>query len=251
MVDFEKKVIFLCLSRYEFATPRVSYSKTRLVIGNTRRPDGERDMQSGQRTARTRKTFDSDHERDQELIAMVLAGDESAFPQIYANYYSFIYAFVDKRIGDSAEAEDLTQETFVQVYLSLDSFQGRSSLRNWIFGIAHNVCLRFYRHCARWMVGPRNARELKEAPVDLQIERALDAARVLSKCDEVLKAKRRPAHLEVFQLRYGESHGIKAIAANLGKSKEAVKMSLRKSRELLSDQVPEIYEVLEGFARSA
>jgi RNA polymerase sigma-70 factor (ECF subfamily) len=208
-------------------------------------------MQSPRRPDPPKKPIDADHELDRQLAQLVLAGDESAFPKIYDAYYRRVFAFVRKRVGDMAEAEDLTQETFVQVYRSLGSFQGRSSLRSWTFGIAHNVCLRFYRHCSRWMVGPKDARELWDAPVDSAIERTVDAARVLDKCDEVLSANRRPAHLAIFQLRYGESRKIKSIASELGKSKEAVKMSLRKSREVLTDRVPELPVVLEGAAHFA
>ena len=208
-------------------------------------------MQSPRRPDPLKKPIDANHELDRRLAELALAGDESAFPKIYDAYYPRVFAFVRKRVGDMAEAEDLTQETFVQVYRSLGSFQGRSSLRSWTFGIAHNVCLRFHRHCSRWMVGPKDARELWDAPVDSAIERTVDAARVLDKCDEVLSANRRPAHLAIFQLRYGESRKIKSIASELGKSHEAVKMSLRKSREVLADRVPELSVVLEDVARFA
>ena len=207
-------------------------------------------MQSSRRPAPTQNALDADLERDRQLAERVLAGDESAFSQVYDAYYRRVRAFIRKRVDDPAEADDLTQETFVQVYRSLGSFQGRSSLRSWVFGIAHNVCLRFQRHCSRWMVGPRDARELRDTPVDPEIERIVDAARILDKCDEALSANRRPAHLEIFQLRYGESCSVKSIASKLGKSNEAVKMSLRKSREVLTDRVPELSVVLEGVARS-
>jgi RNA polymerase sigma-70 factor (ECF subfamily) len=189
--------------------------------------------------------------RDQALVERALSGAEAAFAEIYANYFPRVYAFTLKRIGDPAEAEDLTQETFVQLYRSLPSYEARSSLLTWTFGIAHNVCSRFYRHCSRWMVGPRQARELDDRPVDSAIERQIDAARVLNRCDDVLEAKRRPAHQEIFHLRYGESHSIRAIADQVGKSNEAVKVSLRRSRAVLADQVPELSTVLENVAQSA
>ena len=137
------------------------------------------------------------------------------------------------------------------VVRSLPSFEGRSSLLTWTFGIAHNVCSRFFRHCSRWMVGPKDARELEDKPVESTIERKVDAARVLDRCDEILSENRRPAHQEIFHLRYGESHSIKAIAQKVGKSNEAVKVSLRRSRAVLADNVPEIAVVLEHVAQSA
>ena len=208
-------------------------------------------MQPQRTTPNRSQTPEDDRARDRELVDRVLAGDPLAFSEIFDSYFQRVYAFTLKRVGDPAEAEDLTQETFVQLYRSLPSFEGRSSLLTWTFGIAHNVCSRFFRHCSRWMVGPKDARELDDKPVESTIERKVDAARVLDRCEEILSENRRPAHQEIFHLRYGESHSIKAIAQKVGKSNEAVKVSLRRSRAVLADNVPEIAVVLEHVAQSA
>jgi len=194
---------------------------------------------------------ESDRERDHQLVKRVISGDQDAFSEIYDAYFPRVYAFTLKRVGDPAEAEDLTQETFVQLYRSLESFEGRSSLLTWTFGIAHNVCSRFFRHCSRWMVGPKDAREFDDKPVEATIERRVDAARVLDQCDVVLESARRPAHQEIFHLRYGQSHSIREIAEKVGKSNEAVKVSLRRSRAVLADNVPDLSIVLENVAQSA
>lgn len=191
--------------------------------------------------------FESDHMRDQEIVRRILAGDQDAFSEVYHAYFRRVYAFILKRVGDFAEAEDLTQETFVQLYRSLKSYQGRSSLLTWTFGIAQNVCFRYFRHCSRWMVGPKNSRVLDERPVPSTIEGRVDAARVLDRCDRVLESSRRPAHREIFHLRYGrdgKSHSIRAIAEKVGKTNDAVKVSLRRSRAALTDGVPELTVVL-------
>ena len=190
------------------------------------------------------KQSETDRERDQEIVRRVLESDQEAFAEVYNANFRRVYAFILKRVGDPAEAEDLTQETFVQLYRSLSSYEGRSSLLTWTFGIAHNVCSHFFRHCSRWMVGGRNARELDEHPVESMTERRVDAARVLDRCGEVLLSSRRPAHQEIFHLRYGESHSIRTIAEKVGKSNEAVKVSLRRSRAALTNGVPELAIVL-------
>ncbi|MCA9505343.1 MAG: RNA polymerase sigma factor [Spirochaetaceae bacterium] len=192
-----------------------------------------------------------DRERDLERVKRVIAGDQQAFAEIYDDAFPRVFAFILKRIGDRAEAEDLTQETFVQLYRSLGSFEGRSSLLTWTFGIAHNVCSRYYRHCSRWMVGPKDARTLEERPVEAAVEQQVDAARVLDHCGRVLGESRRPAHREIFHLRYGESRSIREIAERTGKSNEAVKVSLRRSRALLESSVPELAVVLADVAQSA
>ena len=186
--------------------------------------------------------------REQQLIERVRRGDEGAFAEAYLAYHPRVYAFCLRRVGNPAEAEDLAQETFVQLYRSLGSFEGRSSLLTWTFGIAHHVCARYFRHCSRWMVGGRNARELEDPPVESNVERRIDASRALARCAEVLESSRRPAHREIFHLRYGESQSIRSIAEQVGRSNEAVKVSLRRSRVALAQGVPELGAVLDGAA---
>ena len=150
------------------------------------------------RNQRQSQQTESDRDRDRKLVERVVAGDQAAFAEIYDSYFPRVYVFTLKRISDRAEAEDLTQETFVQLYRSLASFEGRSSLLTWTFGIAHNVCSRYFRHCSRWMVGPKDARELDDKRVESTLERRVDAGRVLDRCDEILEANRRPAQFTSF-----------------------------------------------------
>ena len=56
-----------------------------------------------------------DRERDQEVVRCVLGGDQDAFAEVYNAYFRRVYAFILKRVNDPAEAEDLAQETFVQL----------------------------------------------------------------------------------------------------------------------------------------
>ena len=195
---------------------------------------------------------DPRHTAEDSLLAERLrAADEDAFAEIYVAFFPRVFSFCLGKVGNAAEAEDLAQETFLQLYRSLPSFEGRSSLLTWTFGIAHNVCSRYFRHCSRWMVGHRNALELDDRPVEPVIERHLDAIRVLKYCERVLASTRRPAHQEIFRLRYAETQSIRSIAEQVGKSKEAVTVSLRRSRMALTNGVPELALVLDNTARSA
>jgi RNA polymerase sigma factor (sigma-70 family) len=192
-----------------------------------------------------------DHEQNRIRVDRVLAGDHSAFSEIYAAYSPKVHGFIYKRVGALAEVDDLTQETFVQLFRSLASFEGRSSLLTWTFGIAQNVCSRHFRHCSRWMIGARDARVLTDRPVDAAIEQRIDASRALERCDRRLALARRPAHRKIFELRYGKSQSIQSIAENVGKSKDAVKISLRRSRGVLAEAVPDLKLILQDVHRTA
>lgn len=198
-------------------------------------------MQDSKRNGRNTENVEA-------LVEAFLAGDESAFEAIYQLYRPKVYAFTLKRVGCPTEAEDLTQETFLQVHRSLASFGGRSNLLTWVFGIAHNVVSRYYRHCSRWMVSPKSAVLYEDEPVENRVEQRLDAARVIERCGQVLASQRRNAHQEIFHLRYRDRRSIQQVAKQVGKSPEAVKVSLRRSRNALLGSIPELGGVLERCA---
>ena len=65
--------------------------------------------------------------------------------QMYRKHSRMIYAFLLSRTGDSALAEELTQETFYQAVKSLDRFKGQSSASTWLCGIANNIWLSYLK----------------------------------------------------------------------------------------------------------
>jgi len=91
---------------------------------------------------------------DAELIARVLnADDRAAFGLLVQRYQSAVRQFLRHlTAGDTAWADDLAQETFIQAYLNLNQFYGESSLSTWLFGIAHN----HYRNSQRHFLRRRN-----------------------------------------------------------------------------------------------
>jgi RNA polymerase sigma-70 factor (ECF subfamily) len=80
--------------------------------------------------------------RDDEarLIERLIAHDERAFYSLVRSYERRVFALVLRMVGNRAEAEDLAQEVFVQVFRSVALFRGDSKLSTWIFRIAVNLC---------------------------------------------------------------------------------------------------------------
>jgi RNA polymerase sigma-70 factor (ECF subfamily) len=188
-------------------------------------------------------------ETGEELVQRIKRGDEQAFPELHARYRSRVNAFALRRVPNPFDAEDITQEVFLQIHRSLESFQGRSGLSTWIFGIAHNVVGRFYRkqHGARV--------PLEGAEVDARLsyrpgtERRIDAWRAIEHCDATLERSRPPEHQRIFELFYGNGQSMRVIAEMCGRPTESVKDSLRRSRDLLLRDVPELRQALQA-ARS-
>ncbi|MBI4667447.1 MAG: sigma-70 family RNA polymerase sigma factor [Nitrospinae bacterium] len=78
---------------------------------------------------------------DLSLIEQVKGGSFGAFERIVKKYESRIYNHCLKFLNSQEDAEDVLQETFLQVYRSLDSFRGDSAFSTWLFKIATNGCL--------------------------------------------------------------------------------------------------------------
>src|SRR5215471_706904 len=82
--------------------------------------------------------FDEDLET--KLIERLVARDERAFNELVRAYERRVFALVLRMLGNRAEAEDLAQEVFVQVFKAIGSFRGESKLSTWVYRIAINLC---------------------------------------------------------------------------------------------------------------
>ncbi len=75
---------------------------------------------------------------DTELIKRYAAGEEDAFQELVRQYRDSLYAFLRRFLSQSDMVEDVFQETFMQLYVSRDSFDQSRPLRPWLFTIAAN-----------------------------------------------------------------------------------------------------------------
>src|SRR5438270_7833026 len=80
-----------------------------------------------------------------QLLRRLRENDRAAFEEVVERHYRSIYQQLWHLCGETETAADLTQETFVQAWRSLHSFQGRSTLRTWLFTIAVRVWHRWKR----------------------------------------------------------------------------------------------------------
>jgi RNA polymerase sigma-70 factor (ECF subfamily) len=82
---------------------------------------------------------------DREIVEQARAGDAQAFGLLVRRYQKRIFRLAFHLVRASAEAEDVTQETFVRAYQALDRFDGRSEPFTWLYRIAVNVSLNAIR----------------------------------------------------------------------------------------------------------
>jgi len=82
---------------------------------------------------------------DRSLVARCRENDEAAFNEVVTRYKTKVYNYIFRMTGSSEDAEDLTQEVFIRMYTSIDSFRSQSSLSTWLFRIASNLCVDRFR----------------------------------------------------------------------------------------------------------
>jgi RNA polymerase sigma-70 factor, ECF subfamily len=82
---------------------------------------------------------------DAEILARAQAGDHHAFAHLYGLHKRRIYSLCLRMVGNVAEAEDLTQEAFLQLHRKIATFRGDSAFSTWLHRLAINVVLMHLR----------------------------------------------------------------------------------------------------------
>jgi RNA polymerase sigma-70 factor, ECF subfamily len=86
------------------------------------------------------------------LLERCRQGDTTAFAQLVSMHERMVFGLAARILGDAEEAKDVAQEVFLQVYKTLGRFEGRSSVKTWIYRIVVNHChnrLRWWRRRKR------------------------------------------------------------------------------------------------------
>lgn len=158
---------------------------------------------------------------DRELIDRTLSGDGSAFETLVERYQRKIFRVAFAIVRDDAEADGITQDTFVQAYTKLARFEGRSELETWLTRIAINKSrdlLRRRRFVSLFTL--REGEEQEEAiiePIDERPdpEREMLASQLrtaIRNAERTLSAQQKV----IFRLRHYEDLSLEEIAGHLG-----------------------------------
>jgi len=98
------------------------------------------------------------------VVAAARAGDESAFAELVEPHRRELQVHCYRMLGSLEDSEDVVQETFFRAWRNRESFQGRSSFRAWLYGIATNACLDALERRPRVASTYDGARPLAEVP---------------------------------------------------------------------------------------
>ncbi|HOX96752.1 MAG TPA: RNA polymerase sigma factor [bacterium] len=160
---------------------------------------------------------------DQDLIRRSLAGEAAAFSELYYRYLDKIYRFVFFKTMHKETAEDLTSQIFIKVYEKLNTFDLTQSFQPWIYQVARNTVIDFYR-ARHEHANLDDCWGLPGADEKQQQEQRWDLGRVKEYLEK-LSAEQR----EIVLLRLWEGLSYQEIADLLGKSEAACKMSFSRA----------------------
>ena len=174
-----------------------------------------------------------------EIIERCLNGDQAAWEAIVRLYWRKVFNVAYKFVGRHDMAEDLTQDVFLKLYKSLDTFDRRANFQTWLISVSRNFCIDRYRS------GRRDrevfAREIDPSTVQAEAQGMSAHARVelqdrVALLREALRGLSPPLRTAVL-LRDVHELSYQEIAEQLGVAEGTVKSRINRGRAELARQI--------------
>lgn len=175
---------------------------------------------------------------DQQLVADYIAGDEKSLEILIKRYLKPIYSFICRYVGNSQDAEDITQEVFMKVWRNLKKFDQQKSFKTWIFSIAKNSSIdwlkkkktipfsNFENEAGENLL---TKRLVDPAPLPYELLERAGISEIVNKAMNQLT----PQYRMVLFLRYNDHFTFREIAEVLGEPLNTVKSRHRRAIILL------------------
>jgi RNA polymerase sigma-70 factor (ECF subfamily) len=166
---------------------------------------------------------------DYELAQAASAGDMSAFEQLYDRHNRRVYSLCLRMTSNTAEAEDLTQEVFIQLFRKTGSFRGESAFTTWLHRLTVNQVLMHFRKR-----GVKMEQTTDDGETPIQIVMGTENASRMPIVDRIALDKAisqlPPGYRTVFILHDIEGHEHEEVARMIGVSVGTSKSQLHKAR---------------------
>ena len=178
---------------------------------------------------------------DKTLAAAAAEGDMVAFEELYKRHNRRVYSVCLRMTHSVSEAEDLTQEAFIQVFRKIGSFRGESAFTTWLHRLTVNQVLMHFRKRS-----VKLERTTEEGETPEQVARGTQNPNAMPVLDRIALDRAidhlPPGYREVFLLHDVEGHDHEEIGKILGVATGTSKSQLHKARmklrRLLKEQNP-------------
>jgi len=167
---------------------------------------------------------------DVELILIVRKrglGWKLAFNVLLGRHREWLLKHCASRLGNRHDAQDVTQQVMLRAWQAIDSFEGRSAFRTWLYSITENQCRSFATKRERYV-----QTEHIESLIDLHLEGNRTGVAEFCELDQAVTAALNNVNdraREVLLLRFFQECSLEEIAAALAISISAAKMRLYRS----------------------
>ncbi|MGJ7909330.1 RNA polymerase sigma factor SigX [Neobacillus sp. LXY-1] len=169
---------------------------------------------------------------------------DSVFDELYQKYHQDVFQFLFYMVRNREQAEDLVQEVYIRVFKSYNRFEGKSSEKTWLFSIARNVAIDFFRKQKGWKEKildkfDWSTTQVKDDfPIPEEITVQNEEIQCVYKCMEYCTIDQRAVVL----LRFIHDLSIAETAQTLGWTESKVKTTQHRSLKILRKQMETFYE---------
>lgn len=173
---------------------------------------------------------------DQQLVSMSLEGDSLAFEHLFRRYReSILQLYLQRTGGNSDDAHDLLQETFVKVYLNLHRYSDNFTFGQWVYAIARNTFIDYVRK-KRDDLSLDNMPSGYNSQVPSAGEPTPEESYISSQQRTQIAQhmqKMTPRYRKLIELRFFKDYSYEEIAAELNMPLGTVKTQIHRAREQL------------------
>jgi RNA polymerase sigma-70 factor, ECF subfamily len=173
------------------------------------------------------------------LVQRAQAGEEAAFREIVERYQTKVFSIIHGIVRQRNDVEDIAQQVFAKVYVSIKSFDFRSSLITWIYKITVNECFDYLRkRKVRKLVYESDLSEDEVRRVENtepNVNRPAPADTTLARRDYVLKLLTKVSGEErsLLMLKEVEGYSVEELAERTGMNENTIKVKLFRARQKL------------------
>nr|WP_263325868.1 RNA polymerase sigma factor SigX [Neobacillus sp. Marseille-Q6967] len=169
---------------------------------------------------------------------------DSVFDELYQKYHHDVFQFLVYMVRNKEQAEDLVQEVYIRVFKSYHRFEGKSSEKTWLFSIARNVAIDYFRKQKGWKdrllekFDWSSSQVKDEYPIPEEVTIQNEEIKCIYKCLEYCTLDQR----SVIILRYLNDLSITETAQTLGWTESKVKTTQHRALKVLKRNMETFYD---------
>jgi RNA polymerase sigma factor (sigma-70 family) len=179
---------------------------------------------------------------DNELITLVLKGDQQAYKVLVDRYQSYIFTLAYRLMQSREDAEEVAQDVFVKAYRSLADFKGGSKFSTWLYTIAHNTSITYLRKKKQKILDiddEATFMQLENQESDFKANQVEDKSKkaMVNRAIEMLA----PDDAQIITLFYKGDQSLDEIATVMGMETNTVKVRLFRARQKLKEKMEKYF----------